>query len=127
MEAVTMKNLLWVDCIAGLTVGIGVLLLHGWLSQMYNLSSALVLAMGIANLLYGCYSLSLALRSKRPKNLIRGLAIANMAWGVFCVLLVIIFRDTASVFAYAVLLFEAVFVGGLGLLEWRYRKQLWTA
>ena len=122
-----MKKLLWVDCIAGLTVGLGVLLLHGWLSKMYNLPTNLVLATGVANLLYGCYSLSLALRSERPKNLIRGLAIANMAWGAFCVLLVVIFRDTASMFAYAVLLFEAVFVGGLGVLEWRWRELLWAA
>jgi len=122
-----MKNLLWVDCIAGLSVGIGVLLLHGWLSQMYHLPTNLVLVMGVFNLLYGCYSLSLALRSKRPKNLIRGLAIANMAWGVICILLLVIFRDSASMFAYAVLIFEAIFVGGLGYLEWRWRKLLWTA
>lgn len=119
-----MKNLLWVDCIAGLFVGVVVLLLHGWLSHMYQLPTNLVLIIGLANLLYGCYSLSLSLRKKRPRNLIRALAIANMSWGVICVIIVGAFRETASIFAYATLLFEAVFVGGLGALEWRVQDEL---
>jgi hypothetical protein len=49
-----------------------------------------------------------------------------MTWGVLCIVWAILFRNTASVWGLGTLLFEAVFVGGLGWIEWRWRHLLLT-
>ena len=119
-------KLLWVDCIAGGMVGIIVTLASYWLSQWYQLPQSLVLFTGIANLAYGCYSFFLVRQSKRPKALIIFLVVANFLWAIFCVYLVIVYRDTASWLGITHLVLEVLFVGGLAILEWRWREVLWT-
>lgn len=118
------RKLLWFDCAAGLSVGAGVLLLHGLLSRWYGLPRGLVLFLGLMNVLYGTYALSLARRKRRTLKLVRILALGNMVWAGVCALLVITFRNTASPVGLGLLLIEGIFVGGLGLLEWRSRQLL---
>lgn len=120
------KRLLWIDCIAGATVGVFVLLLSGWLSDLYQMPRGFVIFNGIVSLLYGSYSASLAFRHKRPLTQIRFLALANMAWAVLCIAFVTYFWTTASFFGLAHLLAEVIFVGGLGRLEWRWQEELQT-
>jgi len=120
------RKLLWVDCSAGAIVGVTVLLLHGWLSKWYGLPQNLVLFMGVANLAYASYSFSLALRKKRPLALIRLLVIANLAWALLLLIWVVVFNGTASPLGLAYLVMEALFVGGLGILEWGSRGLLTT-
>ena len=120
------RKLLWVDCIAGGMVGIVVMLASYWLSQWYQLPQTLVLFTGIANLAYGCYSFSLARQPKRPKTLIFILVIANLVWAIMCLYWAITYSGTASWLGLAHLILEALFVGGLALLEWRWREVLWA-
>jgi hypothetical protein len=122
-----MRNLLWVDCIAGALAGVTVLMFSGWLSSLYALPRELLLLNGAANVLYACYSFSLARRSRRPRALIDLLVFANLAWAVVCLGLVSVFAGSATVFGIGHLVGEAVFVGGLAGLEWRWRDQLLTA
>lgn len=118
------RNLLWVDCTAGAVVGALVLLLSGWLSGLYGLPRGVFLFTGAANLAYASFSFSLAVRSKRPLPLIVLLVAANLAWAAVMVYLAALFRTTASPLGLAHLIGEALFVGGLGLLEWRWRNLL---
>lgn len=122
-----MKNLLWVDCIAGALAGVTVLMLSGWLSGLHGLPRELLLLNGAANVLYASYSFSLAKRARRPRSLINLLVLANLAWAVVCLWLVSVFAGSATVFGIGHLVGEAVFVGGLAGLEWRWRDQLLTA
>lgn len=122
-----MKNLLWIDCIAGALAGAAVLILSGWLSGVHALPRELLLINGAANLLYASYSFSLARRRMRPRALIHLLVIANFAWALACLALAGAFAGSASVFGMAHLVGEAVFVGGLAALEWRWREQLVSA
>lgn len=118
------RNLLWIDCSAGLLVGALVLLLHELLTRWYGLPYGLVVFLGAMNLVYGTYSLSLALRKKRPLQLIRLLASANMAWAFVCIALALGFLGTASPVGLVLLFGEGVFVGALGLVEWQSRGLL---
>lgn len=118
------RNLLWVDCIAGALAGVAMLLLSGWLSSLHALPRALLLFMGAANLLYASYSFTLARRSRRSRGLINLLISANLAWTMVCLALAVSFVGSASVFGMGHLVLEAVFVGGLAGLEWRWREQL---
>lgn len=121
------KSLLWIDCTGGLTVGAFVLAFANWLSTLYALPLTLVYVMGAANLAYGTFSLSLARRAVRPRSLLLLLVAANLTWAVLCGVAAAVFAAEASAFGLAQLLLEGVFVGGLGLLEWKHLDDLLTA
>jgi len=121
------RRLLWVDCTAGALAGAAMFVLSGWLSSLYALPRGLLVFMGAVNLLYAAYSLSLAVRARRPKDLVNLLVFANGAWAAVCLGWAGVFAETASLFGFAHLIGEALFVGGLAGLEWRYRDLLLTA
>ena len=121
------RSLLRIDSTAGLVAGALVLLLSPWLSRLYALPSGFLVFTGVANLAYGSFSGSLARRAARPRTLITALVVANAAWAVFCVVVAFNVVGSASVFGLAQLIGESLFVGGLAMLEWRYRELLLVA
>ena len=121
------RRLLWIDGLGGAVVGVAMFALLGLLSDWYRLPRSLLIGMGVANLTYASYSLTLARRSQRPPALIRLLVVANLIWGVACLRWAFVFVDTASLLGMMHLVAEGLYVGGLGCLEWRWREQLWTA
>lgn len=127
MNRLLPKHLLWIDCIAGALVGVAVLTLADWLSRLQGLPRGLLLLTGAANLLYACYSFSLAIRSNRPPALIGLLVAANLIWACVCVALGVYFARSATIWGLAALFGEALFVGGLALQEWRWRDALRVA
>ena len=114
------RSLLWIDCTGALVAGAVVLAASDWLSGLYALPVGVVLGLGTANLAYGGFSFSLARRTVRPRALVRVLAAANVAWAVVCVVSAAVLAGQASPYGLAHLLLESVYVGGLGVLEWRY-------
>lgn len=117
-------RLLWVDCIGAVIAGVIAISLHGWLSRLEGLPPGVLLFTGAANLLYGTYSFSLAVRSERPMRRIQLLVVANLAWVPVCLGLLAAHFATATPFAFVHLGGEAVYVGGLAVLEWRNRDLL---
>lgn len=114
------RVLIEIDWIAGTTVGVFVLILRDWLAGLYVLPGSLVLVIGLANLAYGCASFVLARRRRGDRvPYLRVVAAANMAWAVACAVLAVAWFGRASPFGMAQLLGEMLFVGGLGMLEWR--------
>lgn len=118
------QHLLWVDCVGAAVVGIAVILLSGWLSELEGLPRNVILFTGVVNLLYGSFSFSLAVRTHRPMRWIKTLVWANLAWMPVCVGWVVAFWPSITGFGLAHLLGEGVYVGGLALLEWRHRDLL---
>jgi len=98
--------------------------LSGWLSQLHELPQSFLVGIGLMNIIYGTFSFSVAIRSKRPKSLIVKLVIANTVWAGFCVIAAVVLVDTASLFGLAHLVGEGIIVGGLAVLEWDQREQL---
>lgn len=121
------KRLLWTDGSAGALVGLILLIGGPWLTPWYQLPRQLVLSMGVCNLGYGLYSLSLARRARRPRALILLLIVANASWAVLCIRWTILYVDQASFWGLAHTAGEALFVGGLAGLEWRHRDLLLEA
>lgn len=121
------KNLLWIDCTAAALAGTAVLLLSGWLSELHALPRGLLLFTGAVNLLYATFSFTLATRARRPRALITLLVVANLSWAVVCLGLAAAFAGTATLFGLGHLVGEALFVGGLAALEWRWREELVVA
>ena len=120
-------KLLWVDSLAGLSVGIGMLALSRWLNPLYDLPGNLYVVIALANAGYGLYSLSLVLRKRRARAGIVGLVVANATWAVLCGAGALALWGTASAFGLAHILAEGVFVGGLAALEWTQRDRLLSA
>ena len=121
------RKLLWVDCSAAALAGVTVLALSGWLSRWHALPRWLLVVSGVVNLMYGSYSFSLALRARRPRHLINLLVLANLSWAVVCLWWAVVFSESATLFGLGHLVGEAIFVGALAGLEWRYREWLLTA
>lgn len=121
------RRLLWIDCTAAAVAGVAVLTLGGWLSRLYALPHELLLFTGGVNLLYGAYSFSLAVRMQRPMSLIKLLVGANLGWAVVCLGLAVAYGSQATLFGIAHLAGEALFVGGLAVLEWTQRDRLLIA
>jgi hypothetical protein len=118
---VPLRKLLRVDGTAGLLVGLVVLSLSAPLSELYAMPRALVVGMGVSNVCYGTFSLSLAVRTHPPPSLIVVLVAANTAWAVLCAVSAYLLWGTASYFGVAQLVGEGLFVGGLARLEWTRR------
>ncbi|MEM1117986.1 MAG: hypothetical protein AAF845_11610 [Bacteroidota bacterium] len=130
-EAVPLRSprptLLWVDCVSAFVAGVLLLALSGWLSPLLGLPLWFVVGEGVVNLLYGSFSFSLARREVRPLRLVRRLAALNMAWGAFCAVLAVALLGTVTLYGTIHFLLGAVYVGGLGVLEWRNQTDLATA
>ncbi|HEX8384667.1 MAG TPA: hypothetical protein VF576_00705 [Rubricoccaceae bacterium] len=122
-----LRRLLWVDCMAGAVVGIAVIALSGWLSRLEGVPREVLIFTGVVNLLYASYSFSLAVRSERPMRLIKLLVVANLAWVPMCLGLAVAFSGSVTPFGVVHLVGEALFVGGLAVVEWRHRDLLLTA
>lgn len=121
------RDLLWLDSRGGLAVGVGTLLLSRWLSELYRLPLAFVLVLAAANLTYGSFSFQLERRRPRPPALLHTLIAGNVIWGIGCFVAAWQLRDVASWIGLGALLFEGAYVGGLGLVEWRFRRALIAA
>ena len=119
-----MKHLLWIDCIAGALAGIAILLLLDWLAALYSMPADLLVFIGVANVLYASYSFSIAIRRIRTSLMLNALIVANGVWALVCVGLAARWAGTATLFGMAHLLAEALFVGGLASLEWKWRGLL---
>lgn len=104
-----------------------VLALSGWLSRLEELPHEVLLFTGAVNVLYASYSFPLAVRPVRPMRLINLLVFANLAWVPVCLGLVAAFSESVTLFGVVHLIGEAIFVGGLAILEWRNRDLLLTA
>jgi len=119
-------RILWLDCLGGIIVGIVVLAICRPLSNWECLPVSIVMGMGIANLIYGRFSLFVTLCRPRPKSLIATLAVANMAWLLVCVLITPIWWEQISWLGLLHVLGEGVYVAGLGYTEWTLRDSFST-
>ena len=61
------------------------------------------------------------------RALVQLLSVANITWGVACAMGAALLTAQASPLGLATLIFEGVYVGGLGMLEWRHLEALLTA
>lgn len=113
------------DSLGGLGVGVLVLSLRHVLASWYGLPVSVITAMGGANLLYGSFSLTLAARpAQRRRVTVLALSLANMVWAIVCGALVWRFGAQLTVMGHTVLVFEALYVGGLGMVECWLRHEL---
>lgn len=119
------KNLLWIDSLGGIAAGLAFLAVSGWVSGLYGLPLSVLLFTCGANLAYGSFSLTLALRLlPRSEGFITFLAAANMFWPVVCFSLAVLYFGKATIFGHAHLIGEAFYVGSLGWVEWKNRARL---
>jgi hypothetical protein len=120
----TRNNILWIDCVGGILVGCIVLACSRLLSDWENLPLSIVFGMGVANLLYGTYSLYVTTRNPRPLILVQILAIANMLWLLVCITIAARFWQDVSMLGLFHVLGEGIYVATLGYAEWKWRDTL---
>jgi hypothetical protein len=119
----TPRNLLRLDAAGGLGAGAVVLALRVPIAALYAVDLDVVWLVGGANLAYGCFSGTLALvhtlAGRVPQAALTALAVANVFWGGFCLVLAAALLGHAGPLLFVHLGLEAVVVGGLGFYEWR--------
>ena len=116
------RHLPWIDSLAGLTVGLTILLLRDFLATFYGLPAETIVFIGAANAAYSIGGVTLGLL--RTQAALIALVVANLAWTAICAVLLIRFAAVASPFGIGHLVAEGVFVGVLGLFEWRHRRAI---
>ena len=118
------RNILWIDGIGALGIGILVLLFHRWLFVWYGLPLQIVFMIGMINVTYGVYSSFLAKKCARSFIAVWFLIVSNMIWCFICVLLCIAFGDTMTILGNIVVMGEGIYVGVLAGSEWYWRESL---
>ena len=98
-------------------VGVATLSLCDWLSKYGGLPRHVLLGVGLANLAYAGFALSLCIRPTRSVRLIGVLVAANLAWSLICVGLLFGHRTAVTPLALLLLGGEAVYVAGLALIK----------
>jgi asparagine N-glycosylation enzyme membrane subunit Stt3 len=117
-------NILHLDGAAGLTVGLLMFFLQNWVSNLYSLPISTIHFLATANVCYGVYALSLALSSSRKPISISLLATANSLWMVVCVVVILLFVQTASLIGLVFISLEGLFVIILAIYEWKNKDTL---
>ncbi len=121
------QKILWVDCLGALIVGVIVLIICRPLSRWDGLPVATIVAIGVANLVYGTYSLYVTTRDPRPLGLVAILALANMAWLLVCIAIIALNWERITLFGLVHVFGEGVYVAGLGYSEWKLRRSVGVA
>lgn len=117
-------RIFWIDGLAALSAGIIVLILRRFLAQLYELPLDLLTLIGLVNVGYAAFGLTLAVRTRRRIASIVALSAANALWACVCVMLAIRFAHEARGLGLAHIAFEGAFVATLAILEWRNRRVL---
>jgi hypothetical protein len=117
-------KIFWVDGLAALSAGAFVLVLRRFLAELYALPLGLITFIGLVNVGYSAFGLTLASKERRPGGLIVGLAAANGFWACVCVVMALRFASDAHPLGLAHILFEATFVAALAAAEWKHRHAL---
>lgn len=115
------RYLLWIDGCAAAAAAVLLLAFGPWLQHWYGLPAALLQLIAMVSLGYAAYSLSLARLSRRPAWALVLLVVANALWALLCMRWALLYGPAASLLGVLHLLVEALFVGTLALLEWRWR------
>jgi hypothetical protein len=121
----SLDRLLWIDGGAALVVGIFVLALRHFLAGLLGLPVWLLTLQSGITLCYAAYSLSLARRKHRPRWMLWALAGGNLAYSLFCVVLLFSFFDTCSALGVVYFLAEIGFMAALWWVERGYLKGAW--
>lgn len=122
-----MKNeghILRIDGSAGLIAGVVMWLFSDVLVALYQIPTWLLTINIMANLIYGISSSLLASWQHRSLGAVMALSVANLLWAVLCVVTAMVLAPTASLFGVEHFVGEGLFVGTLGILEWRWRHAL---
>lgn len=116
--------ILSMDSYGGLIVGVLTLALYSFLTGFYNWSLDFLLFVGVANLVYGCYSGILLWRFRRtgvvPLAGVIILVIFNSIWAGHCLTQIWYQWETWTFFGINHLALEAAYVSFLAFVECRY-------
>jgi hypothetical protein len=112
-----LRPLLWLDAASAGGCGALQLAAAGMLAPLFGLSSTLLLASGAALLAYVAAASWLASRETVPRAGVQALALANAAWVVGCLALLLT-GQAGTTWGQAWLVLQAVAVGVLAELQW---------
>lgn len=115
----SLRSLISVDAIAALLSGCIVLILQNPFSRIFNLPKNLLTTLSIVALGYCLFSFYLTQQNLISKNLVKVLVVANSCYALACIILLIVFYSTASLFGVGYFLLDFTFVATLAVLEWR--------
>lgn len=118
------RKIIWVDCIAAISVGLIVLLFHSMVGAIYHIPEQTIIFIALSNLLYGAYSFSLAIQKARNIKHLQLLVFGNLFWALVCAGVVAQYFNVASLIGIAFIVCEAMFVIMLAYFEWKYRYEL---
>lgn len=113
----SLKQLLWLDALAGATTAAIGFLAYRQLAVWFGLPPNLLLAIAVANAVYGASAFSLA---RQPSPDIRPLVRANWLWAIVSLVMLASYYKAVTPLGLAFLVLQPIVVGGLAWLEGRH-------
>jgi hypothetical protein len=123
-RVVKLKKILWADFILGFITAV-ILAIYKPLAIFLGLPADLLLMIAAVTFLYSLLAFYLAMQAIPSGRLVRILVIANWAWTVVSVILLMLFIAEATIFGVVFLVLQVVVVGGLAWLEGREPKKIY--
>ena len=120
------RHLVWCDSLGGLMAGTLGWIVAPWLGPWYDLPVNLMRFIATVNLIYGTYSLLLALSPVRKRWRVLFLIASNTAWVGVCWILAAVYWSRANAFGVTHLIAEGAVVGAIAAVEWRFRHLMWN-
>ena len=118
------KRVLTLDSGAGCAFGLMLFGFHPLFVSLWGFPETLVWFLAATHLTYGLGSGLLLMYAKRrqsiPRRGLMTLIVGNIAWGLFCVGLLAYLWPDATIIGRGQLIVEALFVAGLGVVEYRW-------
>ena len=121
-KLISLKKLLWIDCLAAGLSGLLVTLFKTPLAEFTGLPNNLLTILSLISLGYAAFSMSLARQEFAPKRLVKILVFANATYAVSCLILIAFLYPLMTLIGVVYLLLESTFVAYLAVLEHRKIK-----
>ncbi len=118
----SLKQLLWLDAVAGGVTALVGLLTYRQLAVWLGLPPQLLLATALANAAYGACAGSLARQADPGHEGLRSLVRANWLWTIVSLVMLGVYRNQVTPLGLAFLVLQPLVVGGLAWLEGRHLK-----
>lgn len=118
MKNLSIRQLVRIDAFLALTACLSAIGLKSFLAPLFNLSENLLTTLGLIAFVFACYSFYLAKTNTISQKWLNTLVVGNAIYGLFCLVLLFLFRNSATNWGIFYLCFDFTVIAVLVFFEY---------